>query len=244
MYSKIIIKDYNKPNEFQDPKQHPLMPIHPFRLVINGASKSGKTNLLVNLIYDYLNFDRLYICAKDIFESKYEELRENYTQFEDIELEDIKKCKGLKNKKEIIKEYKKYKKDEVIFTSCLEEFITVDDLDPSYINLVVFDDCIVEKDQHKIEEFFIRGRKKNASIIYLSQYYYKIPITIRSNSDYFIFFNMKQREIDQIIREIDGQLTRDEFREMFKNCIRKRYDFFMLDLVNPEMRYRCKFQPI
>ena len=82
MYPEVKIYDYSVPNEFADKNQHPLMPIHPFRLVITGESGSGKTNLLINLILNYLNFDRLYICSKDINESKYETLRDKFIQFE------------------------------------------------------------------------------------------------------------------------------------------------------------------
>lgn len=247
-YEKVIIEDYGKPHEFEDPNQHPLMPIHPSRNIIDGRSRSGKTNFLINLIRKYLNFDKLYICAKNIHETHYSELREDYTIFDGIEREAFKKMvrkeKG-KCKKEFLELYDKYKKD-VFFSSDLNEFVSVDDLDPSVINIVIFDDCVIEKDQKIIEEFYIRGRKQNASIFYISQDFYKIPTSIRKNTDYFYFFGVRNpREIQQIIREIDGYLPKEEFQKLRKRLIQNRYDFIMLDFVNPEMRYRDKnFEPI
>lgn len=240
----IKIKDYTEPEEFIDLNQNPLLPIHPFRLLIVGASGAGKTNLLLNLLYDHLNFEALYVCAKDMFEPKYSRLKENYTMFEDIEKEDILNCKKVKHKKELLNLYDKYKKQNVMFSSELNDFITVDELDSSLKNVVIFDDCITEKDQKSIENLFIRGRKKNASIIYLSQSYYSTPINIRKNCNYFIFFNLQPREIQQIIREIDGNLTKEQFKDLYKKCVQKRYDFFMLDLVDPDKRYRKNFNPI
>lgn len=238
----IKIKNYNEPEEFID--QNTNLPIHPFRLLIVGASGSGKTNLLLNLIYDHLKFDSLFVCAKDLYEPKYSKLQENYTMFEDVEKQDIIDCKNIKKKKTLLNLYKKYKKSEVVFSSNTNDFITVDDLNPSLRNLVIFDDCVTEKDQKNIEDLFIRGRKKNASIIYLSQSYYSTPINIRKNCKYFIFFNLQPREIQQIIREIDGNLTNEEFKKLYKKCVQKPYDFFMLDLVNPSKRYRHNFEPI
>ncbi|GFY45596.1 uncharacterized protein TNIN_106311 [Trichonephila inaurata madagascariensis] len=137
--------------------------------------------------------------------------------------------------------YETFGKKGTLFSSDTKEFITVDDLDPSCKNVVVFDDCMTDKDQKSIEDFFIRGRKKNASIIYLSQSYYRTPIVIRKNCNYLIFFNLQPREIQQIIREIDGSLTKEEFSKLYKKCMQQPYDFFMVDLVNPTLRFRKKY---
>lgn len=235
----ISITDYTESEEIGDANQHYLLPKHPFRLLIAGASGTGKTNLLLNFIYDYLEFDNLFVCAKDLYEPKYAKLKDNYTMFDGVDIDSIKYPK--KKRKIMLELYERFGNRGTLFSSDTKEFITVDDLDPSCKNVVVFDDCVTDKDQRSIEDFFIRGRKKNASIIYLSQSYYRTPIVIRRNCNYLIFFNLQQREIQQIIREIDGSLTKEEFSRLYKKCMQQTYDFFMLDLVNPALRYRKKY---
>ncbi|GFU20148.1 uncharacterized protein TNCV_2557391 [Trichonephila clavipes] len=236
----IPIEDYTEVEEFSDSNQHYLLPKHPFRLLIAGASGTGKTNLLLNFIYDYLEFDNLFVCAKDMYEPKYAKLKEKYTMFDGVDFDKI-LVKYPKKKKIMLELFEKFGKKGTLFSSDTKEFITVDDLDPSCKNVVVFDDCMTDKDQRSIEDFFVRGRKKNATIIYLSQSYYRTPIIIRRNCNYLIFFNLQQREIQQIIREIDGSLTKEEFSRLYKKCMQQPYDFFMLDLVNPALRYRKKY---
>lgn len=45
--------------------------------------------------------------------------------------------------------------------------------------LIVFDNCLLEK-QNKIE-YFVRGRHKNISCIYLSQYYSMVGLKVIRN---------------------------------------------------------------
>ena len=58
-------------------KQHlkwPLIPDHPYRILIIGGSGSGKTNKLLNLIREQDNdelIDKIYLYAKDLNEPKY-----------------------------------------------------------------------------------------------------------------------------------------------------------------------------
>src|SRR5688572_12993862 len=148
----VPVKDASHVNKYQ------LVPKWPFRLLVCGNSGSGKTNLLLNLVLQYLSFDRLIVFAKDLSEPKYEFLQKL--------LED-----------EPAAEF-----------SSDDQFITVDDLDPNQQNLIVFDDYVTTKNQKAIEDLFIRGRKKNASIVYLTQSYYKTPKNIRLQCNYLALF--------------------------------------------------------
>ena len=57
-------------------KQHnlkwPYITDHPYRILIIGGSGSGKTNALVNLIYNQPDIDKIYLYAKDPYEAKYQ----------------------------------------------------------------------------------------------------------------------------------------------------------------------------
>ncbi|GBN35578.1 hypothetical protein AVEN_162587-1 [Araneus ventricosus] len=150
MYKEFAleIKNMDDPLE-ENTGQNPLLPVHKFRLLIVGESDSGKTTLTILIIRELMDyFDVLLICAKNIHEPKYQKLVEDYTKYEDIEKEDIDMiCKKLskKDKKILLEDFQKYKK-ETVFASDLSEFITFEDLDETKKNLVVFDDCISEKD--------------------------------------------------------------------------------------------------
>ena len=57
--------------------------------------------------------------------------------------------------------------------------------------------------------------------------FYSTLINIRKNSNYFIFFNLEPKLIQEIIWKIDGTLLKNEFKEKYKSSD----NFFMLDLV-------------
>ena len=55
----------------------PYIPDHPYRILIIGGSGSGKTNILLNLINEQKDIDKIYLYAKDLSETKYEYLIKN-----------------------------------------------------------------------------------------------------------------------------------------------------------------------
>ena len=57
--------------------------------------------------------------------------------------------------------------------------------------LIVFDDMIVDMINNKkfnplVTKLFIRGRKFNISIVFITQPYFKVPKEIRLNSTHFL----------------------------------------------------------
>ena len=44
---------------------------HPYRILIIGGSGSAKTNVLLNLIENRPDIDKIYLYAKDSYEAKY-----------------------------------------------------------------------------------------------------------------------------------------------------------------------------
>ena len=53
------------------------IPDHPYRILIIGGSGSRKTNTLLNLINEQRDMDKIYLYAKDLSVSKYEDLINN-----------------------------------------------------------------------------------------------------------------------------------------------------------------------
>jgi type IV secretory pathway VirB4 component len=199
--------------------RHVMAPQWPFRLLICGQTGCGKTNLLLNLLLDYLYYNKLYVYAKDLSESSYIFLQEF---FDDLhrKLEDYKITEHI-----------------ATFSSNKSDIIDVDHLDKEYQNLIVFDDFVTEKDQDSIIELFTRGRKKNTSVIYLTQSYYSTPKDIRLQCNYFMFFNIgSKREVIEIEKDHAIGLTKEEFLELFKLATEDPYSFMMIDLKTKDKR--------
>ena len=49
-----------------------VIPDHPYRIIIIGGSGSTKTNVLLNLINNQPDIDKIYLYAKDPYEAKYQ----------------------------------------------------------------------------------------------------------------------------------------------------------------------------
>ena len=61
-------------NKTKHNKNWPYIPYHPFRILIIGGSGSAKTNVLLNLIENQLDIDKIYLYAKDPYEAEYQYL--------------------------------------------------------------------------------------------------------------------------------------------------------------------------
>ena len=66
--------NYVNENKTKHNKNWPYIPDHPYRILIIGGSGSGKTNLLLNLIENQPDIDKIYLYAKDPYQSKYQNL--------------------------------------------------------------------------------------------------------------------------------------------------------------------------
>ena len=70
----INFDDKVNENKTKHNKKWPYIPDHPYRILIIGGSGSGKTNLLLNLIENQPDIDKIYLHAKDPYEAKYQYL--------------------------------------------------------------------------------------------------------------------------------------------------------------------------
>ena len=70
----INFDDYTNENKTKHNLDWPYIPDHPYRILIIGGSRSGKTNALLNLINRQPDIDKIYLCAKDPYELKYQYL--------------------------------------------------------------------------------------------------------------------------------------------------------------------------
>ena len=142
--------------------------------LIIGGSGSGKTNTLLNLINEQHDIGKVYLYARDLYEPKYKIL--------------IKKREdaGIK-----------HLNDPNEFIECSN---TMDDVyknihDYNSIRkrkiLIVFDDTIADIMTNKkfraiIKELFIRCRKLNISLVFITQSYFSVPKDVRINSTHYL----------------------------------------------------------
>ena len=58
-------------NKIEQNVKWPYIPDHPYRALIIGSSKSGKTNTLLNSINHQPDINKISLYAKDLYEAKY-----------------------------------------------------------------------------------------------------------------------------------------------------------------------------
>ena len=66
----INFDNYTSKNKTINNKNWPYIPDYSYRILIIRDSGSGKTNLLLNLIENQPDIDKIYLYAKDLSESK------------------------------------------------------------------------------------------------------------------------------------------------------------------------------
>lgn len=195
----------------------------PFRMSVIGPSGCGKTNMIVDMILNHIFFDDIYVLAGDIEEDLYQFL-----------------FKKLSNINEILDETDEgLLKKGIHFSNELN--LDIDALDKSRQSLIIIDDFITKTDQGTAEQLFIRGRKKNASTIYISQAYFKIPKLIRDNSSYFAIFKIaNRREISAIAVNHSTQIDYDDFIRLYREIHKQPYHFMLIDNVSeyPQLHIR------
>ena len=187
---------------------------HPYRILIIGGSGSGKTNALLNLINNQPDIDKIYMYAKDPYEGKYQ-LLINKTE-----------STGLKhfNDPKAFIEYSNYMQD--VYKN-IDEY----NLDKECKILIVSDDMIANVINNKklnsiVTKLFIRGRKLNISLAFITQSYFKVPKDVRLNTTHFFITKIpNKKELQQIALNHSSDITTKDFTNIYKRCNAKPYYF-------------------
>ena len=186
--------------------------------MIIGGSGSGKTNTLLNLINEQKNMDKIYLYAKDLSESKYEFLIKN------------RENAGIK-----------LVNDSNAFIECSNTmddiYENIDEYNPNRKRkiLIVFDAMIADimankKFQSIIKELFIRCRKLNISLLFITQSYFSAPKDVRLNSaHYFIMKIYNKRELQNIAVNHSVDIDYKDFIKIYRECMKEPYSFLAID---------------
>ena len=113
--------------------------------------------------------------------------------------------------------------------------------------LRVFDYMIVDMINNKklnpvVTELFIRGRKLNISIVFITHSYFKVPEDVRLNSThFFIMKTPNERELQQIALNNSSDIDFKDFIKICKKCTAEPYSFLVNDTALPSddpLRFR------
>ena len=218
----INVDDYTNENRIEHSSRWPYIPDHPYRIQIVDGSGSGKTNALLNLINNQPDIDKIYLYAKDPYEAKYQYLI------------DKRKKVGLDYFKDP-KAFMEYSND------MYDVYKNIEDYNPKKKRkiLIVFDDMIADiinnkKRNPEVTELFIRGRKLNIAIVFITQSYFKVPKNVRLNSTHFFIVKIpNKRELQQIALNHSSDIDLKYFMKIYKKCTTEPYSFLVNDTTLP-----------
>ena len=184
----------------------------------DGPSGSGKTNTLLHLIEKFHPIDKIYLYTKDTNEEKYQYLINKREQAGIKNLNDPHVFIEYSNDmNDVLKDNNNYNKNR------------------NKKVLIIFDDMIAdimrsEKFKEIVKELFIRCRKLNISIVFISQSYLRTPKDARLNRTHYILMKIgNKKELKSIAEENSGHLEFKDFLKIYNYCTNKPYLFIMVD---------------
>ena len=100
----------------------------------------------------------------------------------------------------------------------------IDDYNPDKENkiLIVFVDMIADMIHYKklnsiVTELFIRDRKLNISLVFVTQSYFKVPKDVRLNTSHFFISKFRnKRELQQIAINHSSDINTKDFGNIYK----------------------------
>lgn len=214
---KIVNMYERMPKDFEDKVDNPNFNIHklklPFRMCIVAPSGSGKTNFLVNLLH-------LFSCGEK-------------GTFQTINI-------ITRNRDEPLYRWISSKCEQITIKEGLSNTPQLDKFDKDFNHLVVWDDLVLSKDLTMVEQYYIRARKLNVSVIFISQSYFKIPKVIRNNCSYMVLLKLSgQREVNIILSEFGLGITKEELVSIYEYATAEKLQPLVIDMeASPSERFR------
>ena len=101
--------------------------------------------------------------------------------------------------------------------------------------LIVFDDMIADMESKKklssvVTELFLRGRKLNILLVFISDSYFKVPKTIRPNATHYCIIKIpNKREPLQIASNHSSDIGFKDFMKLYKDYTKEPCSFLVND---------------
>ena len=170
----------------------------------------------MNLIEDQPDIDKIYLYAKDPYEAKYQYL--------------INICEkvgiGHHNDPRAYIEYSNDMHD-------VYKNIGNYNPDPENKILVVFDDMIADMINNRklgstVTELFIRGRKLNIALVFITQSNFKVTKDVRLNTTHFFIAKIpNRRELREIATSHSSDISTKDFTNIYGKCAFEPYSFLV-----------------
>jgi hypothetical protein len=229
-YYTRLPKQFLDNNQISYPNYNQIKITLPFQMLIVGKTGSGKSNALIHLINSIGAFSKFILLIKNTEEPLYKYM--------------------IQTLRDIEEEYDD--EDKILFVTTdpneLPDLSEMQAEDGS--TLLIADDMVTEsaKDQKKIVEAWIRGRKQGISCVYLSQSYFQIPKVIRENSSIIILKSIVSiPEVKRIMKEYSLSEDPKKIIKVYdKIQSTDKMNFMMIDksAIDPNLRYRYNFKGI
>ena len=196
----------------------PYIAYKPCIILIIGGSGCGKTNVLLNLIENQPDICKIYLYAKYPHEAKYQYL---INKRESVGINHF-------NDPKAFIEYSNDMRD-------VYKYINECNIDKERKILIVFDDMIadminIKKLNSIVTELFIRGRKLNISLVFITQSYFKVPKDVRLNTTHFFIAKIpNKRELQNIAQNHSSDIRTKYSVNIYTECAGKPYSFLVID---------------
>ena len=106
--------------------------------------------------------------------------------------------------------------------------------------LIVFDYMIADiltntKFQAIIKVLFIRCRKLNISLVFITQSYFSVPKDVRLNSTHYLIMKINnKRELQNIAINHSADIDYKDFMKIYRECTKEPYNFLTIDTMLSE----------
>ena len=116
----------------------------------------------------------------------------------------------------------------------------IDDYNPSRKRkmLFIFDVMIADIMTNKrvksiIKELFIRCRKFNISLVFITQSYFSVPKDVRLNATHYLIMKINnKRELQNFVFNHSADIDYKDFMKSYRECI-KELNFLTIDTTLP-----------
>ena len=84
-----------------------------------------------------------------------------------------------------------------------------------------------KKFQDIIKKLFIRCRKINISLVFITQSYFSVPKDVRLNTTHYFIMKINNRvELKHIAINRSGDIDYQDFKKIYRECTKEPYNFF------------------